>query len=120
MGSITWAFQYYQITTNNVLRQIIQSKIADGEYNMGIPILSNNVKKIVIKDGKVKEKIFKIDAKKIPLDIIRKQTLEKHEKFMRCTRHQILSDTQVETRLKIINEFNPNMTTERNVFTNMA
>ena len=32
-------------TTNNVLRQIIQSKIDDGEYNMGIPILSNNVKK---------------------------------------------------------------------------
>ena len=44
MGSITWAFQYYQITTNNVLRQIIQSRIADGEYNMGIPILSNNNK----------------------------------------------------------------------------
>ena len=31
---------------------------------------------------------------------------------MRCTRPQILSDTQVETKLKIINEFNPNMTTE--------
>ena len=31
---------------------------------------------------------------------------------MRCTGHQSLSDTQVERRLKNINEFNPNMTTE--------
>ena len=31
---------------------------------------------------------------------------------MRCTGDQNLSDTQVERRLKNINEFNPNMTTE--------
>ena len=41
-------FSFPTETTNNVLRQIIQSKIDDGEYNMGIPILPNNVLRQII------------------------------------------------------------------------
>ena len=38
-------FSFPTETTNNVLRQHIQSKIDGGEYDLGIPILSNPVKK---------------------------------------------------------------------------
>ena len=50
-GKIKWCkrriqgteFSFPTETTNNVVRQNIQSKIDGGDYDLGIPILSNPV-----------------------------------------------------------------------------
>ena len=46
----------------------------------GDSYIFKSCKKIVIKDGKIEENILKIN-------VIRKKTLEKDEKFMTCTGH---------------------------------
>lgn len=59
--------------------------MASGYYNLGTPVLSTNHTKLVLKgDGKgIETKESQITARKYPFGEIRKESLKKHEAFMR-------------------------------------
>ena len=94
-------------TNDEVMRQLKQ-KIALGTYQVGNLIVPQVFEKVAIRDGRIiYEKVTIVD-RKIPLLEIRKELLDKNDKYMRLQTNdelEHLSKDHLIISLKQINEF---------------
>ena len=94
-------------TNDEVMRQLKQ-KIALGTYKVGNLIVPQVFEKVAIRDGRIAYEKVTIVGRKIPLVEIRKELLEKNNKYMRLRTNdefEQLSKDNLIISLKQINEF---------------
>ena len=93
---------------NSQIKQEIPDKIADGQFNLGIPVLETEYMKLVITpDGKIEKHPCKLTARKYLLSEIREKCLKKNKKFMRIRsddEYRKLSPEELKERLVFLNE----------------
>ena len=97
--------------TNDELMRKLRQKIALGTYQVGNLIVPQVFEKVTIRDGRIVYEKVKIVGGKIPLLEIRKELLDKNNKYMRLrTNDELdhLSKDDLIISLKRINEFTCN------------
>jgi len=68
---------------NKSIQNDIKSKVASGEYNLGVPVLETNCTKLVLSaNGEIEKKELKLSARKYPFSDIRKNSLSKNSQCL--------------------------------------
>ncbi|KXJ13241.1 hypothetical protein AC249_AIPGENE7033 [Exaiptasia diaphana] len=103
--------------TNQKIKSQIKERVANGIYNLGVPIMETECQKaIVTKEGKFEFKSFNVSGRKIPLKEIRQKTLEREKQYCRYTNNEnydILPEDVVDERLKSLGEICGGSLTEK-------
>lgn len=70
--------------TNEKVKEKIKEKIRNGEINIGQLIVPKKYEKLILDDkNEIKKIEFFVEGRKMPLNEIREQTLQKHKRYSR-------------------------------------
>ena len=70
--------------TNAKIRASIKEQIENGSYNVGIPVVQTEISKLAISnEGEVVQKKIDVQARKIPFQDIRKETLTRNKSLLK-------------------------------------
>lgn len=98
--------------SNLDLRKEIREKIANGHYNLGVPVLETASSKMVLTDeGKLEKKQYKLTARKYSMKDIRKKALINNKDFMRNKpdeEYNSMSLEEIKRRLNDLHELDGN------------
>lgn len=70
--------------------------IANGSFNLGVPVLENRFTNLVLtSEGKIEKKVLNISARKYPLQEIPNISLKQHHQLMRTRSNQEYEDMPI-------------------------
>ena len=95
--------------TNDSLKNTLKAKILNGDIHVGEMIVPKKYSKLVLsKDNEIQAEEFVVQGRKIPLDEIRKYTLERQKEFVHQnpdSHYQNMTRLDAVQRLTDLNEF---------------
>ena len=92
--------------TNSQLKINIKRKIENGDYTLGETIPTKKIKKYIVADGRMTEKVLETEGRKFPLLFIRKKYMRSQPAEYYCS----LSEDDIDTKLANIYESITNKT----------
>ena len=89
--------------TNGQIRADIKQRIANGTYNVGVPVVASEISKLAINnEGEVIQKKIDVNARKIPFRDIRKEALTRNKPFLKIKDDNYYTQLN---RVQVISEF---------------